>query len=109
MPVVTLPTEQIRDHETFHTVCQHVLGFPHFYGRNMDAWIDCLSYLDEEAAGMSHFALTAEEHLTIELPGASALQERAPAVFRDLIECTAFVNERYVKRGRRAPIALVFS
>jgi hypothetical protein len=107
MPIVTLPTEEIRDQQSFHTVCQRVMGFPAFYGRNMNAWIDCLSYLDEGGAGMSAFTVHGEEHLIVEIPGAEALRERAPDVFQDMIECTAFVNQRYVTRGRRAPIALV--
>ena len=47
MATVKLETQQIRDWETFHSVCQQNLGFAAFYGRNMNAWIDCLTYLDE--------------------------------------------------------------
>ncbi len=48
--VVTLSTEHITDWETFHAECARVFGFPQFYGRNMNAWIDCLSYLHDMTA-----------------------------------------------------------
>ena len=46
MPVVSIPTDRISDWESFHEVFSEVLGFPSFYGRNMDAWIDCLTSAD---------------------------------------------------------------
>ena len=46
MPVVRIPTSEIVDWESFHSVFQRVLGFPEFYGRNMNAWIDCLTSAD---------------------------------------------------------------
>ena len=45
--VVTIPTGQIRDWGTFHSVFQTALGFPEFYGRSMNAWIDCLTHFDD--------------------------------------------------------------
>ena len=48
VPVVEVPMSQIRDWDTFHDTFAQRLGFPDFYGRNMDAWIDCLTYADED-------------------------------------------------------------
>ena len=31
------------------------MGFPGFYDRNMNAWIDCMSYIDELGAGMNSY------------------------------------------------------
>ena len=39
---------QINDWDTFQDTFAQALGFPGFYGRNMDAWIDCLTYADED-------------------------------------------------------------
>jgi Barstar (barnase inhibitor) len=47
VPVVEVPMSQINDWDTFHDTFAQALGFPDFYGRNMDAWIDCLTYADE--------------------------------------------------------------
>ncbi len=47
--IVTVPVSEIKDWDTFHTVFAHVFGFPDYYGRNMNAWIDCMTYLDDTA------------------------------------------------------------
>jgi RNAse (barnase) inhibitor barstar len=38
MTLVKVDMGRIHDWDTFHTVFHEVLGFPGFYGRNMDAW-----------------------------------------------------------------------
>jgi hypothetical protein len=45
--IVTIPADRITDWESFHSVFKQALGFPDFYGRNMDAWNDCMTYLDD--------------------------------------------------------------
>jgi hypothetical protein len=106
MATVTLDTQQIRDWDTFHTVCQQNLGFPAFYGRNMNAWIDCLTYLDE-GDGMSRFKLGPGEKLFLEIPHAEAFRKRATEVFEGLVDCTAFLNRRYVDAGKAPAVALL--
>lgn len=44
--VLAIQLDEIKDWPTFHDVFQRTLGFPDFYGRNMDAWIDCMTSLD---------------------------------------------------------------
>jgi RNAse (barnase) inhibitor barstar len=53
MVIVRIDTTKIRDWASFHEVFSEAFGFPDFYGRNMDAWIDCMTSLDDPAAGMS--------------------------------------------------------
>lgn len=53
MTVVKLDTRPITDWLTFHTVFAKSFGFPGFYGRNMNAWIDCMTSLDDPSAGMT--------------------------------------------------------
>jgi len=55
MQVVTvaIPTDEIQYWPTFHDVFQRVMGFPSFYGRNMNAWIDCMTSLDCPKDGMT--------------------------------------------------------
>jgi len=45
--VITIPTHRITDWDSFHDVFAEILGLPGFYGRNMNAWIDCLTSADE--------------------------------------------------------------
>jgi len=50
---VTVPVEKITDWPSFHDVFQETLGFPKFYGRNMNAWIDCMTSIDTPEDGLS--------------------------------------------------------
>jgi RNAse (barnase) inhibitor barstar len=47
MATAILDTSRIIDWDTFHAVSREAFGFPDFYGCNLNAWIDCLTYLDE--------------------------------------------------------------
>jgi len=109
MPNVTLPTNEIIDRETFHSACQRVFGFPSFYGRNMDAWIDCMSYLDDAQSAMVSVALEPGELLHVTVPDSEAFEKRVPDVFADFIECTAIVNRRFIDRGSAPRIALLLA
>ena len=78
VPVVEVPMSQIRDWDTFHDTFAQRLGFPDFYGRTMDAWIDCLTYADEDD-GMRAITAGPGEVLTRHLvPSRTALEESTP-------------------------------
>jgi len=93
MAKARINTKQIKDWKSFHQLCKEELGFPDFYGMNMDAWIDCLSYLDD-GDGMSRFNLAKGEILLIEISDTEDFNSRLPEIFDALVECSAFVNRR---------------
>ena len=71
---VVLDAARITDGDAFAAVSAAAFGFPAFYGRNMNAWIDCLTDLD---GGMSRDrAGEGRWTLTIELRGAADFAER---------------------------------
>jgi Barstar (barnase inhibitor) len=107
MTQVQLPSTTITDWSSFHRTCQQVFGFPAVYGMNMNAWIDCLTYLDL-GDGMSRFHLTPGEQLVIEVLETRDLIRRVPDIVAALIESTAAVNQRYIDAGKAPMIALVF-
>ena len=107
MAKVRLDTKKIKDWESFHLLCKSQFGFPDFYGTNMDAWIDCLSYLNEDD-GMSRFTLGKEELLHIEITHTEDFNSRFPEIFDALVECSAFVNRRFVDAGEPPVLALLF-
>ncbi len=109
MARIILPAAEIHDFETFHTVCARTLGFPGFYGRNMNAWIDCMTCVDDPAAGMTSVTMAKGDQLTLEIPGSMELRGRAPEVFDAFIECLAAVNKRFVEHGDQPAIALVLA
>ena len=106
MAVVRLDTTKIADWASFHQVCKEAFGFPDFYGRNMNAWIDCMSSLDEE--GMTKFLLSKDEILQIKISETEDFNSRLPEILKELIECTAFVNQRYIETDEKPKIALIF-
>lgn len=110
MPVVAVPIERITDWESFHDVFADVLGFPDYYGRNLDAWIDCLTYADDADAGMIDSALIARDGdiLTLQLGSLGDFAERCSEQYDALLDCSSFVNWRRIESGSRPIIALSF-
>jgi hypothetical protein len=106
--VVRIPTERITDWDSFHTVFAETLGFPSFYGRNLDAWIDCMSYLDDPNAGMTSSHVARGQIVTLHLEEATEFAQRCPEPYAALVECSAFVNWRRVDRGLPPILALSF-
>jgi barstar (barnase inhibitor) len=107
--VITIPTDQISDWDSFHSVFQAALGFPEFYGRNMDAWIDCMSYVDDPPSGMTNASVSAGECVALRIDDAPDFQRRCPEQYSALIECVAFVNYRRIERGEKPVLTLMLS
>ena len=79
MVLVRIDTSNIRDWASFHDVFSEAFGFPDFYGRNMDAWIDCMTSLDDPAAGMSKIHAPEGGVVTLQLDGVDGFAERVPS------------------------------
>jgi RNAse (barnase) inhibitor barstar len=104
--MVRLNGAELRDWPSFHRECQVKFGFPDFYGRNMDAWVDCLSSL-REGDGMSAFTLAEDETLQIEIENSSVLQNQATGILDTLLDCIDAVNERYTENGEKVAVELL--
>lgn len=98
----------IIDWNSFHDVFDRVFQFPDFYGRNMNAWVDCMTSLDEPEDGLTGIHCEPGRVLTIELAGAKAFKNRCPEQFEAIIECSAFVNWRRIDVGLPSVLALSF-
>ncbi len=101
--------ENIFDWDSFHTEFDRVFGFPSFYGRNMDAWIDCMTSLDSESDGLTSIHVSPGAVLGLEIANATLLKERHPEQYAALLECAAFVNWRRIERGEPPVLALAFT
>jgi len=108
MAVVQIDGDLIRDWDSFHNVFADALGFPDFYGRNMNAWIDCMTYLDDADAGMTKISVPPGSILTLQVDNVNSLAQRCPELYAALIECTAFVNWRRIEAGQVSVLALSF-
>jgi barstar (barnase inhibitor) len=107
--VVVIPVEQITSWDSFHTVFQAALGFADFYGRNMDAWIDCMTHLDDPPSGMTSVSVGAGDLVALRIDDAPDFQRRCPEQYEALIECTAFVNFRRIELGGKPILTLILS
>lgn len=107
--VVTIPADEITDWDSFHDVFKRVFGFPDFYGRNMNAWIDCMGDLDDPGTGMVKLTVKVGELVAIRIDDAADLEQRCPEQFRALMECAASVNSRRTEIRQRPVLTLMLS
>jgi hypothetical protein len=105
---IQIDASKISDWDSFHNQFSKTLGFPEYYGRNMNAWIDCMTYLDDPDATMTTIHVVPGDLLVICVSGARDLKRRCPEIYDALIECSAFVNYRRIELGQPAVLALSF-
>lgn len=86
-------TRRITNWETFHTVFAKDFNFPDYYGRNMDAWIDC----------MDDFLV---ESFVIDLGNCIELKENNPDILEAILEYSAFINHRRIVEGENSFIII---
>jgi RNAse (barnase) inhibitor barstar len=106
MKTVSLDGAAIRDQASFHDTFGAAFGFPAFYGRNMDAWVDCMSSLDDPDAHLSSVTVQPGEVVVIEIRNASDFKAQAQDLWTDFLESCAFVNWRRMERGQPALLAV---
>ena len=106
--LVRIDTTRIRDWASFHDVFTEAFGFPGFYGRNMDAWIDCMTSLADPDDGMTTVHAPKGGVVVLQLDGVDDFALRCPEQYRAVVECSAFVNWRCLDVGDPAVIALSY-
>ena len=50
---VAIDCRELTNWDSYHDAFAAAFGFPDFYGRNMNAWIDCLTSLDVPDDGLT--------------------------------------------------------
>jgi hypothetical protein len=108
MATITIDARRISDWNSFHSIFAEAFGFPTSYGRNMDAWIDCLTSLDHPSSGMTKLHVVKGETLGLRIEGIDDLANRQPAIHQALLDGVAFVNYRRVETGHSPVLALVY-
>src|SRR3954462_9909554 len=103
MNLVKIDSRRITDWTSFHEVFAEVFGFPDFYGRNMNAWIDCMTNLDDREGRMTSIHTEPGQVVTLQLDHVDDLREGFKEGYDAIIECLEFVNWR---RNHIPPYAL---
>jgi len=106
--LVSIDCAKICDWDSFHDEFAKVFGFPDFYGRNMAAWVDCMTSLDEPDHGMTRIHAAKDNVLTMQLENVAPFREQHPDLYAAIIECAAFVNWRRIEVGEPAVLAISF-
>ena len=106
--VVSVNCAKIRDWSSFHDEFASAFGFPDFYGRGMDAWIDCMTSLDEPKDGMTCVHAAKGQVLTLQLDNVAPFRTSYPELYAAIIEASAFVNWRRLEVGEPAVLAISF-
>jgi RNAse (barnase) inhibitor barstar len=107
MKIVKIDCSKITGWKIFHQVFKDRFGFPDFYGENMNAWIDCMSNLDEDT-GMTNIRLEKGQILTLQLDNVKEFSKEFPELYAAIIECSSFVNYRRIEQGDNPILALSF-
>ena len=94
--IVQISTKQIVDWDSFHATLKEALAFPDFYGRNGNAFIDCLTYDDDQ---MSIEPPPPGGLLAIQLKDSVDFFARCPEQFEALVAWIAAVNDRWTESG----------
>ncbi len=104
---VTLDFNRIKDWKSFHSIFADIMGFPDFYGKNNNAWIDCMSGIDDKEAGMSEITVKPNETLNIIVKGTEKATENTTEVYLGFMECVAFVNQRFIESGSETRLNVI--
>ena len=103
---VVVDLAEIVDWPSFHAVFKEKMGFPDFYGANMSAWVDCMTYLDAPEDGMSKVHAPSSGVLVLALESVADFKKRCPEIFDVLVSSAAFVNWRRLETGD-APVLVL--
>ncbi len=105
---VIIDFTKIKDLETFHVAFNETLGFPQFQGNNLDAWIDCMSSIDDPDAVPSSITMSPDESLEMIIIGTEIALKNCPDVFNAFLEGTASVNQRFLKKRSKTILKIIF-
>lgn len=106
--IVKVDGRSIHDWESFHDVFAKVMGFPAFYGRNLDAWVDCMTSLDAPDDGMTSVHAPRVGVLVLQIDNIDHLASQCPEQYAALVDCAAFVNYRRLEMGQPPVLVLSF-
>ncbi len=106
MKTVQIDASYIVDWPSFYDTFAKAFGFPEFFGRNMDAWIDCMTNLDEKFNAVQ---VEPGDLVCISLEGAADFKARCPDQYEAFVECAAFVNWRRIEVGEPPVLVVSFN
>lgn len=97
MATINIDLTQVNDWPSFHAVFARAMGFPDFYGKNMNAWEDCMMDISRPGQpGMTGLVVPPAEDIVLKLYGFIDFRNRVPEVCASFLDSTAHVNQTKV-------------
>jgi hypothetical protein len=106
--IVRIDARRLTDAAGLHAAVAEAFGFFAGYGKNLDALIDCLTHLDDPAAGMSRIQVFPGRVVLLALDHVPATGPVAKQV-EALADAAAFVNWRRLERGQPPVLAVAYT
>lgn len=108
MTIIRIDARRLTDTAGLHAAMSEAFGFPDFYGKNLDALVDCLTHLDDAKAGMTRVQVFPDEAALLVLDHLDGKNKQQAAQVKVLVDAVAFVNWRRLEKGQRAILALAY-
>lgn len=105
--IVKINGKLIRDEASFHKIFAKEFGFPDCYGENLNAWQDCMEYLDEDD-GMTKIKVEKGGIIALYIENSAEFYERCPELFQRFLNVCGSINEGRVAIGKPPTIALAY-
>ncbi len=105
--IVRIDARRLTDVAGLHAELSQAFGFPDGYGNNLDALIDCLTYLDDPDAGMTRVHVARGQVATLVIEHNDVATKSATQV-RALVDAVAFVNWRRIEKGEPSILAVAY-
>lgn len=106
--IIRIDARRLIDAAGLHAALNEAFGFPGEYGNNLDALVDCLTYLDDRKAGMSRVQLRPGEVAVLVLEHMDGRGKPTDHQVTSLLDVVAFVNWRRLERGQPPVLAVAY-
>ena len=108
MTIIRIDARRLTDAAGLHVTMSEAFGFPDSYGKNLDALVDCLTYLDDPKAGMSRVQVFPGEMALLVLEHTDGKGKQQAVQMKALVDAVAFVNWRRLETGAPPVLALAY-
>jgi RNAse (barnase) inhibitor barstar len=108
MTIIRIDARRLTDAAGLHATMAEAFGFTDTYGKNLDALVDCLTYLDNLKAGISRVQVLPGEVVVLILEHMTGLNKKAMEQVSALSDAVAFVNWRRLEKGQPAVLAMAY-
>jgi len=106
--LIRIDARRLTNAAGLHAALDEAFGFAPGYGKNLDALVDCLTYLDDPKAGLSRVQVFPGQIAVLVLEHMQGMGKQAAAEVKALVDAVAFVNWRRLEKGQPPVLALAY-